>query len=345
MNGKKNKNYHRLSILAFVIIGVVGGVDSVRAAALFPAGTVSKLDYITVAPLTTTNTELIASSVSDWTALSFSLYCDDSSAALKIDLQIATVTKQSITCGSSAAPVFIAFSPLNLVGAAQQIRISAINSSISTPHSYSYTFSYVTYNRNTTYDTEELVREVAPLATIAATQSGSWAMGVNNFPALQMVGIDQTNFNNTVSGEVVVFQGTSPWITNATIQNAALAVTQSGAWNVGILGVPHVIADAGEVTVFQGTNPWTVDATIAGDGHIIVDNFPANQNVTITGQPIAVTETNPLTTLAVTQSGTWNINATLTAIASGITNAIHVIVDNITSWSGSGGIFDHTNRY
>ena len=50
--------------------------------------------------------------------------------------------------------------------------------------------------------------------TVNAKQSGAWSLDVNNFPTTQAVSI------------------ADPVDTNATIQNATLAVTQSGAWTV-----------------------------------------------------------------------------------------------------------------
>lgn len=73
--------------------------------------------------------------------------------------------------------------------------------------------------------------------------------------------------------------------------DGAVAATQSGTWNVGITGTPSV-AISGPVTITDGSGPVTVDG---------------NVNATISGTPTVNIGNTPL---AVTQSGTWQIQTT-----------------------------------
>lgn len=113
------------------------------------------------------------------------------------------------------------------------------------------------------------------------SQSGAWAVSVSNFPATQ-----------PVSGTVTVNQGTSPWVVSlaSTTITGTVAVTQSGTWTTGrtwnLSSVSDSVAAAQSgawtVTANQGTSPWVVSLA----------------STTITG------------TVAVTQSGTWNVGIT-----------------------------------
>ena len=70
-------------------------------------------------------------------------------------------------------------------------------------------FTLRTHYRETSVDAD-----LDSADTVNAKQSGFWSLDVNNFPATQPVSL------------------ASAIDTNATIQNASLAVTQSGAWSV-----------------------------------------------------------------------------------------------------------------
>src|ERR1700690_819544 len=119
--------------------------------------------------------------------------------------------------------------------------------------------------------------------TVAVTESGTWNVGVNNFPATQ-----------PVSGTVTVVQPTG---TNLHVVNDASSAV-----------IGHVITDTGSttavtgnVTVVQptGTNLHVVnDASSAVIGHVI----------TYTGSTTEVTGT-----VAVTESGTWTVQPGNTA--------------------------------
>ncbi len=111
---------------------------------------------------------------------------------------------------------------------------------------------------------------VQPISgTVAASQSGAWTVGVNNFPSTQ-----------AVSGTVAVsnFPATQP-------VSGTVAATQSGAWTVGVNNFPTTQAVSGTVAVsnFPATQPvsGTVAATQSGAWTVGVNNFPATQPVSI----------------------------------------------------------------
>lgn len=100
---------------------------------------------------------------------------------------------------------------------------------------------------------------------VPVTQSGSWTVAVNNFPATQ-----------PVSGTVTVLQGTSPWITSVSNFPAVQTVN---------------------VNNFPATQP--VSGTVA------VSNFPATQAVSAVSLPLptgAATAANQTNGTQVTQT-------------------------------------------
>lgn len=112
-------------------------------------------------------------------------------------------------------------------------------------------------------------------AIFPASQSGSWTVSVDNFPAIQGVAqasawiVDQgtspwvVSGTVAVSGSVAVTQSTSPWVVSGTVSAAqsgawTVASTQSGAWSVGVTGTVAV-TQSGAWSVGQ-SGSWTVTA-------------------------------------------------------------------------------------
>lgn len=65
-----------------------------------------------------------------------------------------------------------------------------------------------------------------------------------------------------------VWDSVNGWI-KVSIQNATLAVTQSGAWSIAVNNFPATQPVSGTVTVNQGTSPWVVGD---GGGSLSVDD-------------------------------------------------------------------------
>lgn len=117
---------------------------------------------------------------------------------------------------------------------------------------------------------------------------------------------------------------------NVEIQNATIAVTQSGSWTVTISGTVTV---TGTVAATQGgtwnigtlttiTNTVTIAGTVAISGTVTVSGTVAiSGTVTVTG------------TVAATQSGIWNIS-TLTSITNTVTISGTVTVSGTVTISG-----------
>ncbi len=148
---------------------------------------------------------------------------------------------------------------------------------------------------------------------LAATQSGSWNVGITGTPAV------------TVTSGTVAATQSGTW--NVGTVGTLTAITdpvdsaQSGTWNVGITGTPAVTVTSGTVAATQ-SGTW--DVGTVGTLTAITDPVDSAQsgtwNVGITGTP-AVTVTSG--TIAATQSGTWDVGTvgTLTAITDPVDSA------------------------
>jgi hypothetical protein len=106
------------------------------------------------------------------------------------------------------------------------------------------------------------------------TQSGAWSVGQSGapwsvaFPSPQHVVVD------SVASDVIVDQGTSPWVVSGTVAATQAtspwvisgAVTQgTSPWVTSFATPQHVVVDSvtGNVTVLQGTSPWVVSGTVS----------------------------------------------------------------------------------
>lgn len=152
--------------------------------------------------------------------------------------------------------------------------------------------------------------------TQAVTQSGTWNVGVNGLLSLAsgtMVGLNPSSNHigsvsifgnvNTTVGAVTLNPGPAQ-IGSVTISNIP-AVTQSGAWSVGVTGL---------ISLASGTEVKSL-ATI--------NNWPATQ--------------------AVTQSGTWNVGVTgLISLASGTFVSLNAGTNHIGSVSIFGSVTANT---
>lgn len=167
---------------------------------------------------------------------------------------------------------------------------------------------------------------VTGTVNIGNTVPVSGSVNVGNFPSTQPVSgtvavssigtpvpITDNGQSITVDGSVAVsgpveisnYPATQP-VSVASVP--VHGVTQSGAWEVGL-------NEPVEISNFPATQPvsGTVAATQSGAWSTAISNFPATQPVSLTTVP-----THP-----VTQSGTWNVNSTMTsptATAGALTN-------------------------
>lgn len=105
--------------------------------------------------------------------------------------------------------------------------------------------------------------------TVGASVIGLTPVSVSNFPTTQ-----------NVSGSVVGFQGTSPWIITGSVQASLTpAANQSVSGTVGasIIGqLPAGTATIGSITALQGTNPYIITGSIQG-GFSVVGTVPVSQ--------------------------------------------------------------------
>ncbi len=164
---------------------------------------------------------------------------------------------------------------------------------------------------------------VQPISgTVAASQSGAWTVGVNNFPSTQ-----------AVSGTVAVsnFPATQP-------VSGTIAATQSGAWTVGVNNFPSTQAVSGTVAVsnFPATQPvsGTVAATQSGAWTVGVNNFPTTQAVSGTVAVSNFPATQPVSgTVAATQSGAWTVGVNNFPATQPVSIAA-TVSDNIAQYGG-----------
>lgn len=160
--------------------------------------------------------------------------------------------------------------------------------------------------------------------------------GSNNQLLVNADGSIDVNAATTISGPIVVNQGTSPWIISGSV-----SASQVGSWTVSVSNFPASTAVtqatspwvvSGTVTANQGTSPWvtsgtaTVSGTVAatqsgawttgrtwtlssGTDSVNIGNFPASFAVTQATSPWVISGSATVSgTVAATQSGTWNIN-------------------------------------
>lgn len=127
--------------------------------------------------------------------------------------------------------------------------------------------------------------------TVGASAIGLTPVAVTNIPSISgTVQIGNLPTNQNVSGSVVAFQGTSPWVVN--FQNSSIISIPTGS----------------VITVHQGS----VATVIIGGSISATFTPPANQSVSGTvnigtGGPVSVTGTmSVLGTVPVTLSGAWS---------------------------------------
>ncbi len=125
---------------------------------------------------------------------------------------------------------------------------------------------------------------VAGTLNIAGNPSISGTVLVGNFPTTQ-----------NVSGSVVGFQGTSPWIITGSIQGGSTAnQSVSGTVGASIIGqLPAGTAVLGSVATLQGTNPWVVSGTIATNAASVITVGQGSIAVAIVSGSIAASFTPP----------------------------------------------------
>lgn len=122
---------------------------------------------------------------------------------------------------------------------------------------------------------------VAIISGSVAVATGNSSVQVLNFPT-----------NQNVSGSVVGFQGTNPWIITGSIQGTL----NTGNSSVQVLNFPTSQNVNGSVVATQGTSPWIITGSVqtavtTGNSSVQVLNFPTTQNVS--GSVVATQGTNP----------------------------------------------------
>lgn len=139
------------------------------------------------------------------------------------------------------------------------------------------------------------------IAVPTGNQSVSGAVSISNFPASQ-----------NVSGSVVSFQGTNPWVISSSIAGGLFPIAGSVAATV--TNFPTTQNVSGSVVATQGTTPWvsaiqgSVATVIIGGSIAASFTPPANQSVSGTvnigtGGPVSVLGTmSVLGTVPVTQA-------------------------------------------
>jgi hypothetical protein len=139
-------------------------------------------------------------------------------------------------------------------------------------------------------------------------------------------GVLQTNAVLNVAslsfaGVTTVFQGGAPWTVLSSIQGQVPVVATLATLVIGQM--PTVTANVVVSQVFQGGAPWLVNASVQGT--VPVSGFPTTQNViaTIANASIPVTESGAWNvtatignTVNVAESGAWGVTATIGNIPS-----------------------------
>lgn len=141
-------------------------------------------------------------------------------------------------------------------------------------------------------------------SSIPVTQSGAWTVGVNNFPASQVVTLAST----TITGVVAVTQSTSPWVVSGTITTSPNVNVHDGSGNT--------IASTGTSLNVDVTNtvPVTLTSTTITGNVTVVQPTGSNLNVAVSNFPATQAVTG---TVAVTQSTSpWVVSSTSVSQAS-----------------------------
>ena len=220
---------------------------------------------------------------------------------------------------------------------------------------------------NTAFGISGLLPAFAATPTVNSAQSGSWTVGVNNFPTTQAISAAALPLPNgaatdTKLGTIITNLG-SPFQAGGSIGNTTFASTQSGTWNVGVNNFPSSQAVTGNLgrtwSLSSGTDSVAVTGSITASnpsigsnastaptsstqiggqdgsgnlqplqvnaskalkvdgsavtqpvsGTVAVSNFPSTQNVNVTNSSIPVTGTFYQATQPVSISGTPTVNA------------------------------------
>lgn len=131
------------------------------------------------------------------------------------------------------------------------------------------------------------------LTSSTPNQSVSGAVSISNFPTTQ-----------NVSGSVISFQGTNPWIITGSIQGGGVA-NQSVSGAVSVSNLPTTQNVSGSIVAWlQSSNASVISV---GNSSVQVLNFPANQSVS--------------GTVGNTQVGTWVTSLVSTVPSSVIVGA------------------------
>jgi len=179
--------------------------------------------------------------------------------------------------------------------------------------------------------------------TVAVTESGTWSVGVNNFPATQSV-----------------TQGTSPWVISGTVTttppaNASTNLTEVGGAAISegqklmAASIPVVIASDQSAIAVTGTITTSPNVNVHDGSGNTIASTGTSLNVDVTNTvPVTMTSTAITGTVAVTESGTWNVgvtnfpatqpvSGTVTAIQPTGTN-LHTITDTGSTTAVTGNV-------
>lgn len=165
--------------------------------------------------------------------------------------------------------------------------------------------------------------------TVGASIIGLTPVAVTNTPSVSgTVNVGNLPTTQNVSGSVVGFQGTSPWIITGSIQGTAAAnQSVSGTVNVGNLPTNQNVS--GSVVAFQGTSPWIITGSVQG-------SFTAAANQSVSGTVGA----SIIGSVPTTQAGIWITSIVSTVpssvlVGASIMGLTPVAVTNTPSVSGT----------
>lgn len=119
---------------------------------------------------------------------------------------------------------------------------------------------------------------------------------VSNNTAPLLVGLSSatTGYGDAVSVPVAVDPNTGELQVSGTV-----TADQGGTWSVGVSSLPSIPAGTNTIGAISNTS-FTATQTSGANLHVDIDNFPSTQAVSLTSTTITGT-------VAVTESGTWNV--------------------------------------
>jgi len=351
-----------------------------------PADTCSTIEYASVGANGTTrryynqdtsqsfsyNPNCAVTFGNDVTILGFGLDCAETTTA---DLTLQVVLEkngteyvlQQLVCGTTTMNS-IQYRQLRIqitpVGGSTSFYVKAINSHLTQSRRFNYAINWVPYLMATAYEPAQLVTlSEESFNSISQTLGGSKYLRVSNNSSFPL----NTIVNNTGSNPVNILGsvGVNNFsnLIDQNVSNSPDTTLGGSLYKSGYNS--FFIKQETENTANRLVGPVSIKISQSGTdndvdtGLSIPNPLPVSQSGTWTVNAVqsgswGVSQVGSWTVNAV-QSGVWAVNATLTAIASGISNAIHVIVDNTSiavsqfgTWvfgALNGGSFNHRGQF